>query len=192
MAHKIRLIASSILIALTLIGCKAQKITESNDLMFSNQKELPKELADLIKIRKDGYYRIFKNDTSKVKNYSKEFIFSKIDKSKNYDYIVEAEYWLAFHYREGIPELIKRITNDKFIGLKNYQDLIIMERVNNGDMNIDGHGSMVADDLFKISGRANYLLKELTGENFGDVKMKSTEKELQELQKKWVKWLNNL
>jgi len=174
----------------SVLSCKSQ--SNVDNLVFPKNIILPKEFSNQIKELREEFYRVFQKDTTKLKSYSKRIIFSNLDTKKDYLHTLEAEYWIAFNYQVGIPELIKRITNDKEIGLKNYMDLIIMERVENGDMTIDGHGKIILDDLFKISGRANYLLKDITGQNFGDVKMKSTEEELRELQKKWIEWLKDL
>ena len=91
-----------------------------------------------------------------------------------------------------LPKLIQRITHNKEIGLENTADLIINERIQNGDLKFYGHGQIATDDLFKISGRANHLLKRITGEDFGSVMMNSTQEELTELQKKWILWLKGI
>lgn len=189
MMRKIKFIVIS---SFFIVGLSCKSQSKTDDLVFPKNITLPKEFSNQIEELKEGFYRVFQEDTTRVKNYTKEFISSKIDSSKNHDYIVIAKYWLAFNYEETIPELIERITNNKEIGLENTADLIIIERVKSGDLKFYGHGNMVADDLFKVSGRANHLLKEITGQNFGDVKMKSTEEELRELQKKWIEWLKSL
>lgn len=189
MIKKIKFIVISLFFVLGL-SCKSQ--SKVDDLVFPKNIMLPKEFSNQIEELKKGFYRVFQEDTTRVKNYTKEFILSKIDGSKNHDYIFIAKYWLVFNYEETIPELIERITNNKEIGLENTADLIIMERVKSGDLKFYGHGNMVADDLFKVSGRANHLLKEITGQNFGDVTMNSTQEELEILQKKWIEWLKSL
>ncbi len=173
------------------IGCKKQPDVQSVDLIFPKNKQLSKSLINRIEKRKEGYYRVFKNDRGKIKNQLKESVIAELKQNIDYENIVRAEYWLAFNFKVGVPELIKLVTDDKEIGLKNYRDLIILERVESGDMNLD-HGNLINDDIFKISGRANYLLKEITGQDFGNVTMKSTKKELQELQKKWIDWMKSL
>jgi hypothetical protein len=174
------------------LSCKSQSETENNDLVFPENIVLSDTFSEQIKEQKSEYYRIFRKDTTRIKKYSTEFILDKIDNSKEYQYIFESEYWLAFNYKKMIPELIKRITNNKEIGLINTADLIIMERIESGDLEFYGHGGVAFDDLFKISGRANHLLKNITGQDFGNVMMKTTQTELNELQKKWIEWLSGI
>jgi len=120
------------------------------------------------------------------------FMLDKIDNDSNYHYIFLAEYWIAFHYQEIIPELIYRLTNKKEVGLVNSADLIIWERVQAKQMQFYGHGGISSDDLFTVAGRANRLLTEITGENFGHVSMYSTQEQLVTLQQAWIKWLKKM
>lgn len=174
------------------LSCKSQSETENNNLVFPKNIVLSDTFSEQIKEQKKEFYRIFRKDTLRIKSYSTEFILDKIDNSKEYQFIFESEYWLAFNYKNMIPKLIKRITNNKEIGLINTADLIIWERIDSGDLKFYGHGGVANDDLFKVSGRANHLLKNITGQDFGNVMMKTTKNELNELQKKWIEWLNGL
>ncbi|NHN26118.1 hypothetical protein FIA58_010560 [Flavobacterium jejuense] len=174
------------------LSCKSQSETENNNLVFPENIVLSGTFSEQIKEQKNEFYRIFRKDTTRIKSYSTEFILDKIDNSKEYQYIFESEYWLAFNYKKMIPELIKRITNNREIGLINTADLIIWERIESGDLKFYGHGGVAFDDLFKISGRANHLLKNITGEDFGNVMMNTSQKELTELQNKWIEWLSKI
>lgn len=138
------------------------------------------------------YNRLFYWDSATNKNYSTAFILDKIDNDSNYHYIFLAEYWIAFHYADIIPALIKRVTNKKEVGLANSADLIIWERVQAKQMKFYGHGGISNDDLFTIAGRANSLLTKITGENFGHVSMYSTQGQLKYLQEKWIEWIEQL
>jgi hypothetical protein len=162
-----------------------------SNLEFPLKDKLPKKFQEAIEKQTKEYYRLFRNDTT-TKNYSTDFILEKIDKDKNYHYIFVAEYWIAFHYQEIIPALIEQVSNKKEIGLENTADLIIWERIAKGDLKFYGSGGISQDDLFTIAGRANRLLIKITGENFGYVSMYSTQKELEELQTKWTKWLDEI
>ncbi|MES2485166.1 MAG: hypothetical protein V4581_04355 [Bacteroidota bacterium] len=115
-----------------------------------------------------------------------------IDNEKEYHPIFEAEYWMAYNYQSIIPKLIKRITDKKEVGLVNTADLIIWERIQSGDLKFYGHGGSTDDDLFTIAGRANYLLRAITGEHFGHVSMYATEADLKKLQNRWAYWLLQL
>jgi hypothetical protein len=171
------------------LSCESLPKTENNVLVFPENIVLSETFVEKIKEQKKEFHRIFRKDTTRIKKYSVEFILDKIDNNKEYQYIFESEFWLAFNYKKMIPELIKRITNNKEIGLINTADLIIWERIESGDLESYGHGGVAFDDLFKVSGRANHLLKRITGENFGNVMMNTSQKELTKLQNKWIKWL---
>jgi len=171
--------------------CSFYGQSQITNLEFPSKDKLPKEFQEAIEEQTREYYRLFRNDTT-TKNYSTDFILEKIDNSKNYDYIFAAEYWIAFHYQEIIPFLIERVSNKKEIGLTNTADLIIWERVNSKHLKFYGSGGVSQDDLFTIAGRANRLLIKITGENFGHISMYSSQKELEELQTKWVEWLDKI
>jgi len=165
--------------------------SQSSALRFPESAALPDNFQKAIVNQVSEFKRLFKNDSTD-RSYSSVFMLEKIDNDSNYNYLFLAEYWIAFHYKEIIPELIKRLTNKTEIGLINSADLIIWERIQNKQMEFYGHGLNCADDLFTIAGRANRLLTVITGENFGNVSMHSTEKQLAELQTRWIKWLKAL
>lgn len=120
------------------------------------------------------------------------FMLERIDKDPNYGSVEIIKYWSALHYESLIPELIFRITYTEMVGLKNYRDIIIWDRVDSGDMVLTGPGAEIIDDLFSVAGRANYLLKNLTGEDFGDVGMSSSVEERLVIRDHWVNWLLSL
>lgn len=173
---------------LALFNLQAQR----EEIRFPENAKLPKSFRQAILTQTNEYNRLFYRDSTRTKYYPESFILDKIDNDSNYQFIFLAEYWIAFHYDKIIPDLIKRITNKKEIGLVNSADLIIWERVNAKQMNFYGHGGICKDDLFTIAGRANRLLTVITGEDFGHVSMYSTQTDLELLQKKWMKWLKRL
>ncbi|MEL7535118.1 MAG: hypothetical protein AAFN10_27695, partial [Bacteroidota bacterium] len=120
------------------------------------------------------------------------FMLRRIDKDPNYRSIEIIKHWSAVHYEALIPELILRITYTEIVGLKNYKDIIIWDRVDSGDMVLDGPGAEIKDDLFAVAGRANYLLKNLTGEDFGDIGLNTSVEERLFIRDQWVNWLLNL
>ena len=175
---------------LTLQAAFAQKATEK--LKFPENPKISEKFKNAIGEQTKEFNRLFLRNGEEVKNYTVKFILDKIDNEKEYGYIFAAEYWIAFNYKEMIPELISRLTNKKEVGLTNSADLIIQERIESGDLKFYGHGGVSFDDLFTVAGRANRLLKEITGEDFGNVSMYSTEKELKDLQSSWINWLKKL
>ena len=180
-----------ILISFVLIHLAMHGHSQSSDLRFPDRVILPDNFKKAIADQLAEFERLFHNDST-YRNYSTVFMLGKIDNDSNYNYLFLAEYWIAFHYNEIIPELIKRLTIKKEIGLINSADLIIWERIKNKQMEFYGHGGNCADDLFTIAGRANRLLTVITGEDFGNVSMYSTKEQLVELQRSWIKWLKTL
>lgn len=153
---------------------------------------LPEEMQKAIKEKKSELERLFRENKDEVLSNDPEFVLKKIDTKKDYQPLFIAEYWMAYNYKYMIPELITRVTSKKEIGLKNSADLIIWERIKSGDLEFWGHGGIVDDDLFTVAGRANHLLSEITGQNFGNVSMYSSEKDLMKLQKRWLYWFLKL
>lgn len=183
-----RLLLTLSIFVFTVLSGQAQ----IDSLKFPNTAKLPAKFQNAIKEQIKEYDRLFYRDSTTTKHYSVPFILDKIDNDSNYHYIFLAEYWIAFHYKNIIPDLIKRVTNKKEVGLVNSADLIIWERVKAKKMQFYGHGGISNDDLFTVAGRANRLLSEITGEDFGHVSMYSTQEQLATLQQKWIKWLKKL
>nr|WP_288837626.1 hypothetical protein [uncultured Flavobacterium sp.] len=161
-------------------------------LKFPSSVKHSDKFQKAIERQEKEYNRLFYADSATTKHYSVHFMLERIDNDSDYYYIFIAEYWIAFHYKEIIPELIMRLTNKKEIGLVNYADLIIRERIQAKQMQSYGHGAVSDDDLFTIAGRANRLLTKITGEDFGHVSMYSTQEQLATLQQKWINWLKEI
>ncbi len=170
-----------------------QTQNDTLNLKFPDNPKLSIKFQKAIQEKTSEYNRLFFRDSTRTKHYSYTFILDKIDNDSNYfPNLFLSEYWIAFHYKEIIPQLIMRLTNKKEIGLSNSADLIIWERIQSGQMQSYGHGGISFDDLFTIAGRASRLLTEITGEEFGHVSMYSTKEDLVILQKKWIDWLDKL
>src|SRR5262249_54948361 len=91
--------------------------------------------------------------------------------------------------RQLLLGLVSQITDSTTIKLSSTSRLIIWERISNGDILFEGKGYQADDDLFALSGRANWILRNLTKKNFGLVRMASPNDELGELHKKWLRFL---
>lgn len=144
----------------------------------------------------EGAYS-FKMDTSeprKVRNLMLVDVLNTIDKEKNFDKLFPIQYWAVMdsNYVTILPELIARVTDNTIVGLDNAYDILIWERMTDKQKNWLSYAYIVNDDLYQRSGRANYILKKISGENFGDVRIKSSPEKLQELQSKWQKWYKQL
>jgi hypothetical protein len=90
-----------------------------------------------------------------------------------------------------LRELANQVSDDKETMLEGTSRLIIWDRIISGDIIFEGKGLIIDNDLYKVGGRANQILQSLTNKNFGFVGIRSTEKELQELKQKWLKYLSN-
>jgi hypothetical protein len=142
--------------------------------------------------RQQKQYKQLMGWNKEIRNFTPAYMLEKIDTSPDYNDLYIAEYWIAYNYQAMIPELIKRVSNNTEIGLVESMDLVIPERVASGQMADYPNGQICEDDLFSVAGRANRLLKVITGEDFGDVSMKSSPFALKDLQNKWVEWFKTL
>jgi hypothetical protein len=99
----------------------------------------------------------------------------------------------ALQHREDknlLKGLISQITDITKSNLKYVGRLIIWERITSGEIEFEGKGYQCDDDLFSVSGRSNWILRNLTKKRFGFVSPDSSKEELTLLQKKWTSWLN--
>lgn len=87
--------------------------------------------------------------------------------------------------KELIKGLIEQLTDKTTVKLQFTNRLIIWERITSGDILFEGKGMQIDDDLFSVAGRANFLLRNITGFNFGLVGIHTTATELAALKAKW-------
>jgi len=90
-----------------------------------------------------------------------------------------------------LKELANQTTNDKETKLEGTSRLIIWERIISGDIIFEGKGIVIENDLFKVGGRANQILQNLTKKNFGYVTLHTTKEELEKLKSNWLDYLSN-
>jgi hypothetical protein len=98
------------------------------------------------------------------------------------------------HYKKDtsyLTGLAEQISNNTETTLEGTSRLIIWDRIISGDILFEGKGIVIDNDLYKVGGRANQLLQNLTGKNFGFVNIHSSERELKDLKQKWIKFLSN-
>jgi hypothetical protein len=127
-------------------------------------------------------------EKEQILSQSKESLLRNLTSDMSFWVVSTARYWCAKNASEIIPDLIHLLENPKVVGLEDYADTIILERIESKDMQFYGHGAMVVDDLFSIAGRASWILSEITGQRFGKVTPKSTPEELKHLSEVWAKW----
>lgn len=87
--------------------------------------------------------------------------------------------------------LANQVANNTETKLEGTSRLIIWDRIINGDIIFEGKGLVIDNDLFKVGGRANQILQNLTDKNFGFVTIQSTTGKLEELKSKWLNFLLN-
>ncbi len=90
-----------------------------------------------------------------------------------------------------LKALAEQVANNTETKLEGTSRLIIWDRIITGDITFEGKGLVVDNDLFKVGGRANQILQNLTKKDFGFVTVNSTSKELEELKSKWLNFLSN-
>jgi hypothetical protein len=90
-----------------------------------------------------------------------------------------------------LKALAEQVANNTETKLEGTSRLIIWDRIISGDITFEGKGLVFDNDLFKVGGRANQILQNLTKKNFGFVTINSTSKELEEMKSKWLNFLSN-
>jgi hypothetical protein len=91
-------------------------------------------------------------------------------------------------YLKGLANQVTNSTETKLVGTSR---LIIWDRIITGDLIFEGKGLVMDNDLFKVGGRANQILQNLTNKNFGFVTTHSTSEELEQLKNKWLSFLSD-
>jgi hypothetical protein len=130
-----------------------------------------------------------------IRNYTPAQIDKFIFQTKDYEYIFRVPFWIAMdsaRYVKYIPELILKLTDTTYIGLTNAADVTIWSRLKTGQMKHNPLNYQIDDDVFTVAGRASWILKRLSKNEYGIIKPGLSLKELQAIQKQWIKWLNTL
>jgi hypothetical protein len=91
-------------------------------------------------------------------------------------------------YLKGLANQVANSIETKLVGTSR---LIIWDRIITGDITFEGKGLVIDNDLFKVGGRANQILQNLTNKNFGFVTTHSTSEELEQLKNKWLSFLSD-
>jgi len=87
-----------------------------------------------------------------------------------------------------VDQLIEQLENGTITRLTLTSRLIIWERILLGDILFEGKGLQLDNDVFSVAGRANWMLRNITGKNFGLIKPNSTAADLAALRSKWLQW----
>ncbi len=130
-----------------------------------------------------------------IRNYTKEDIETFIHSRKDYEYIFRIPFWAAMdsiRYSWLIPKLINDLSDTTFVGLINASDVTIWSRVKTGDMVHNTLNYQIDDDIFTVAGRASWILKRLSKNEYGIIKPNMPSKEIKEIINRWNKWYNTL
>ena len=119
-------------------------------------------------------------------------ILAIIDTATQCSEVCSAKSWCITNFSQAFPYLVARLSDKRKIGLKNTADLIIWDRIGSGDLKFYGHGGGITEDIFTISGRASWILNQLTGENFAIVHGNLTKAETENFKILWTQYLNSL
>ena len=160
-------------------------LTPATSASYMKTKEYREAREEL---ERDFWWLYEPNEKKQILSQSKESLLSALETDKDFWKVAKARYWCMKNAPEVIPDLIKLVANPKVVGLESYFDLIIWERIQSKDLPFFGHGWIVPDDLFSVAGRASWILREITGQQFNAVSMKSTPEELKQLSETWAKW----
>lgn len=159
-------------------------------LRFPEIDSLPKGMKERLTTLQSNYESWYKD---KLKDYTFERTIEIIKKDKEYENFQLLPERVSIEYQKMLPELLKLITDETEIGMKDYPGIMLCR----GIAPPPGPWGCVAipfsrDDLFTVAGRANHLLKVLTQEDFGNVLPNPDKEYLKKLQNRWAYWTMNL
>jgi hypothetical protein len=104
--------------------CKTHPLN-LNALTFPVSAKLQPTMVKRLEEQKSDFKRLLEKKGTVGPTFTPEFILDKIDNDPDYHFQLVAELWTGMHYEIMVPELVKRITNKKQVGLTNTADLII-------------------------------------------------------------------
>ena len=130
-----------------------------------------------------------------IRKYNSDSIHKFIYKTTDYELLFRCTFWIAMdsaRFCAMIPELVNSLTDTTYIGLTNANDVNIWCRVKTGQLKQNSLNYQIDDDIFKVCGRANWILKRLTKNEFGTIRCNTKGEDIKAIQKQWLKWLNML
>src|SRR5215510_14797656 len=99
----------------------------------------------------------------------------------------------ANQHKDGktlLKRLVSQVIDKTKVDLKFTNRLIIWERITSGEIQFEGKGYQVTDDLFTVGGRANWMLRNLSKKSFGYVRPNTSDEDLTKLQQIWLRWFS--
>ncbi len=135
------------------------------------------------------------NALNEITNYKPDEIRHFIYYEADYEKLFRCPFWMAMdsaRFCTFIPELINALTDTTYIGLTNAFDVTIWCRVKTGQLKENTYNYQIDDDVFRVCGRASWILKRLTKNEFGNIRCDTKMENILAIQSKWMKWLNTL
>lgn len=130
-----------------------------------------------------------------IRNYKVDEIRRFIHKETDYEKVFRCPFWMAMdsaRFCTMIPELINDLSDTTYIGLTNANDVNIWCRIKTGQLKQTSFNYQIDDDIFKVCGRAHWILKRLTKNEFGIIRCDTKMEDILLIQKQWQKWLRTL
>ncbi|XOV68687.1 MAG: hypothetical protein ACFHU9_05795 [Fluviicola sp.] len=190
------LVDSSIIVKSSLLGGKGEdryeyfSLTDTNSIKYKLPTYFvkPKKWEESEKSREK--FEAYGNDYPDTFNL--HIVLDIIDQERDFTILCSAKSWCMDNPELIFHHLIPRLGNKQKVGLINTADLIIWDRISSGDLDFYGHGGGMSEDIFTISGRASWILNELTGEEFAVVHGNLSQEEANNFKSMWVDYLMDL
>jgi hypothetical protein len=174
--------------------CYAQKAKPFLPLK-SMPEQFRKQLKKVNSEFKFAYGMRLDSVMREIRNYKPEDIRAFIHKEKEYEKIFRCPFWMATDSARlfsMMPELISNLTDTTYVGLTDANDVTIWCRIKTGQLVQNSANYQIDDDIFKVCGRANWILKRLTKNEFGIIRCDTKYEDIKVIQLMWMKWLNSL
>jgi hypothetical protein len=142
-------------------------------------------------VRRCGYIRrLESNVTHAVPVANQSAALDIIARDSSYLSVVAAALYLLHQEGEGLRRLADLVADRRYVGLEKTFDLLIPVRADLGDLQDQGHGVTVWDDLFIVAGRANWVLEETTCRTFGSIDLFTKPTRLKLISSLWQRYLD--
>jgi hypothetical protein len=178
----------------SVVNLEADDYGKKHDLDLKNLKVpsfayLPKIMQEKVTMWQQHYNSWYKDD---LKDFTIAYTLKVIKSDKEYEHFYLLPERISMDYEALLPELIKLLTDPTEVGMEGYSGFMFCR-----GLAPTGPIGCVAipysdDDLFTVAGRANFLLKRLTWEDFGNVLPNPDKEWLKKLQNRWAYWLLQL
>lgn len=172
---------------------------QTNNKPFLPVKLMPAEFQKQIKAVNSEFkfaYGMRLDSTMRaIRNYPEDSIRKFIFKETDYEKVFRCPFWLAMdsaRYCKFIPELINALSDTTYVGLTDANDVTIWCRIKSGQLKQNLNTYQIDDDAFKVCGRASWILKRLSKNEFGIIRCDTRMEDIKSIQKLWWKWLNTL